>query len=138
MRETTNGPCIVDGCDRPRRGRGACKTHYDQIVRYGYTWPIGTPPPHRPSSFLDRHGYVVVSAPGHPNANAKGQILEHRLVMSQHLERPLLKGETVHHRNGNRQDNRIENLELWASRHPAGQRVEDLVAFAKEILALYG
>lgn len=58
--------------------------------------------------------------------------------MSEYLGRPLREGETVHHRNGRRADNRIENLELWTSNHPAGQRVEDVLAWATEIIALYG
>lgn len=62
---------------------------------------------------------------------------EHRVVMEQMIGRPLFPEETVHHKNGVRNDNRPENLELWASRHPPGQRVEDLVAFAYEILDLY-
>lgn len=58
--------------------------------------------------------------------------------MEQMLDRELLKGETVHHRNGVRDDNRPENLELRVATHPKGQAVEDVVAWAREVLAQYG
>lgn len=58
--------------------------------------------------------------------------------MSEHLGRPLREGENVHHINGDRSDNRLGNLELWSTKQPKGQAVAAKVAWAREILALYG
>ncbi len=86
-----------------------------------------------------RDGYVNLTGFfDHPNSQKDGSILEHTLIMSNHLGRPLTKSETVHHKNGNRQDNRLSNLELWSSRQPKGQRVTDKLEYAREIIALYG
>lgn len=57
--------------------------------------------------------------------------------MERILGRPLLPGENVHHKNGVRHDNRPENLELWVTSQPAGQRVQDKVDFAVEMLKRY-
>lgn len=57
--------------------------------------------------------------------------------MAQLLGRPLTDDESVHHRNGQRLDNRPENLELWSRWQPRGQRVCDKIAFAVELLTRY-
>jgi hypothetical protein len=83
---------------------------------------------------IDRHGYKILTA----RRNTRYQQPEHRAVMECIIGRRLLDGETVHHINGIRADNRPENLELWSSRHGGGQRVDDRVRDAKAFLAEQG
>jgi hypothetical protein len=88
---------------------------------------------------IDKQGYKTITVRGHPNQmDSKGRIREHVYVMSQYLNRPLIKGETVHHKNGDRIDNRIENLELWSKAQPPGQRIEDKIDWCIEFLLQRG
>jgi hypothetical protein len=134
LRARRDGSCVIDGCDGTAEARGLCQMHYERLRRDGSP---GDAAPMRGRVFTDANGYRVLYRPDHPNAMAKGALKEHVLVMADHLGRPLRRGEEVHHRNGIRDDNRIENLELWVRAHPRGQRVTDLVQFAREILARY-
>jgi len=61
------------------------------------------------------NGYRYISKPDHPNSNKRGYVREHVFVMSEHLGRPIKKGEIVHHKNKRITDNRIENLEIMTN-----------------------
>jgi hypothetical protein len=85
-------------------------------------------------------GYVILSGMwDHPNAWARGYAPEHLVVYADHHNRRVEteNGESVHHKNGVKHDNRIENLEMWVSSQPKGQRPEDLVEWAVEIMNKY-
>ena len=94
----------------------------------------------RGGSCYTKSGYVIRYCKDHPRViHSKSKyIYDHILVMENAIGRHLTNKETVHHKNGIRDDNRIENLELWASNHPSGSRVSDLLKWAHEIIELYG
>lgn len=83
------------------------------------------------SKNTDFYGYV------HVKIGDNEWTREHVHVVERHLGRKLVKGENVHHKNGIRHDNRLENLELWVKSQPSGQRATDLLAWAQEIVARY-
>lgn len=97
----------------------------------------------KPKDFWkDAHGYcyrtVSANYPGARKGKDGTVIAVHRDEMQKILGRPLIKGENVHHINGIRSDNRQENLELWISNQPSGQRVSDHLTWAREIISRYG
>lgn len=120
-----------------------CRRCYDYERRYGIKRNennLENTLEKRRKGCLRKDGYISMQNKNlidHPNAY-KGRIQQHILIMCEHLGRPLIKGESVHHKNGIRNDNRIENLELWSSTHPAGQRVEDKIQWALDFLKSYG
>jgi hypothetical protein len=120
--------CVVTSCDREPLARGLCAAHY-QRSRMG----VAMDAPIKATGW--RNG---VNANGYRSFQRDGRtVLEHRVVMEAHLGRPLTSDENVHHINGDRLDNRIENLELWSTRQPKGQRAEDKVLWAIDLLETY-
>jgi len=108
--------------------------HHTRRYRHGDTGPIESLMPPK-----NKNGEGSISKAGYRIFSINGQrIKEHRLVMENHIGRKLLPEENIHHKNGDRSDNRIENLEIWNTKQPAGQRVQDKVIYAKQILNLYG
>lgn len=124
--------CAVEVCNRSADTQLLCAAHYSRLKKWGDagTTPIRVKrPTGTPRS--DEFGYTVCYVNGRRDS-------QHRHVMEQMLGRRLRSDESVHHKNGVRGDNRPENLELWLRYQPAGQRVSDLVEWAKQILDTYG
>lgn len=135
-RRREHGPrCQVESCEKAAYSSGFCATHHHHWKAEGD--PEAADKRRAIVRKVDRNGYVLIRRPDHPKAMSGGWVLEHRVVMEAALGRPLTAAESVHHKNGVRDDNRPENLELWARYQPAGQRVRDLVDFAREILDRY-
>jgi hypothetical protein len=134
--------CDVETCTRPshRKAGGLCTWCLRKEDRWGSVEAApGKGAPGRARSTrtsdgrrLTSKGYVLVQ-----DDDCRWH-LEHRVVMAEILGRDLLPREQVHHKNTQKADNAPSNLELWIKVQPTGGRVEDLVAWAREIIDQYG
>lgn len=130
-------PCTDCGAAQRDRGNtrcSMCRAHRRALVINARLTRQLRPPYVAPERAVTESGYVIVRRPG----SMTRTMLEHRLVMEQMLGRTLWPWENVHHKNGRRDDNRPENLELWVTSQPSGQRPEDLLAWAYQIIERYG
>lgn len=100
-----SGTCTATNCDRPVKARKLCSLHYDRLM---FGRPMDAPV-----------GYQRLNAQGWIMAEYRWislgdgvEMLEHRYVMEQHLGRKLTTDECVHHKDGDKLNNRLDNLEV--------------------------
>lgn len=135
--ETFEVPPWVD-----RQGKGKYCSHpcsvrdakHLRATRSGYG---RQPLPDRDYVAKDGYVWVYLSPDARPAGWSHHRYPKHRQVMRQMLGRDLLPGENVHHINGDKGDNRPENLELWVTNQPKGKRAQDALAWAYEIIDRY-
>lgn len=137
-RTNSGGECSIDGCHNPVLGLKLCRKHYSRFKKHGDPLTVRASDIKQKEWRLNHAGYYTRYDANNIHRSRDNNVLQHRQVMGEHIGRPLRSDENVHHKNGDRADNRLENLELWSKSQPAGQRVSDKVKWAREIIDLYG
>ena len=136
------GGCSAPLCTRKEKVKGFCDAHYRR-TRAGAS--LDAPLTERRNDdgdrdWYDHEGYLYrrVRRPNKDGQLRWVQEAQHRVIMEEHLGRKLMAHENVHHINGMRGDNRVENLEIWNTSQPAGQRIYQKLDWAKSLLESYG
>jgi len=122
--------CLAEDCSMPNYSRGYCSFHLQRLKRGK---PFSDPRiPMNTTGLVENISWTKNRGGYLRGRWRKRVVLQHRLFWELHHGRELKPFENVHHKNGIRDDNRIENLELWTKPQPAGQRPEDLVEWVLE------
>ena len=142
-KKTRIGNC-QNGCNKEVHSRGLCKSCYRKLHYIEHEkerrYPNGISKERESlvgSIKSNSYGYILQKVEKGKGFTNRDWVLQHRYVMEQFLGRKLQTFESVHHKNGNKTDNRLENLELWISKQPKGQKPEDLIEYAEWILKTY-
>ena len=127
--------CQVPECDRVAEIKGMCRLHRTRELR---GIPLDRPNRHTdaPERRIGRHGYVLVF--DRPlGVKGRRRVLEHRKVMEEYIGRKLFPHEQIHHLDHDRQNNAIENLEIWSTNQPTGARLTDKLKWVEKTIEQY-
>ncbi len=109
VRHKTPNICSMSECGVKAHGLGFCSRHYNRVRRWGDPLAMKK---RADGTGTFHNGYLMIRVGGDP-------IFQHRHIMEKHLGRKLLRSEIVHHKNGDRLDNRVSNLQVMLrSKHP--------------------